>query len=249
MDWSESVSRIAPFVVKIQTQTGYGTGFVFWQKGDWCCIATAKHVIESANISGWEQPIYIIQPDGNVIRCDPTSEGRQIYELNKENINGDSAAILIYKDKINIPSECLPIRDFSNELNIGAEVGWLGYPQIVAQKIRQPSFFSGCISNIFADLQQYAIDGVAIHGVSGGPVFYRGSSDDTPAIIGTISSYFPNQIHSDQGVGFLPGIAISHSISPLLPLVDFLDIEQPRREELLEEYARNLKNEVVKKQP
>jgi hypothetical protein len=245
MDWSESVSKITPFVVEIQTQSGRGTGFVFWQKGNLCCIATAKHVIEPANIPGWEQPIYIYQPDGTSFRLNPTPDSRRIVDDLNKDIGGDSAAILISKDKINIPSECLPLWDFSRELGIGAEIGWLGYPQIVSQQIRQPSFFSGNISNIFAALEQYTIDGVAIHGVSGGPVFCKNSSNATPAIIGTISSYFPNPIHSERGVDTWPGIALSHNFLPFIPLIKDLDnLEQAHRKDEAEAYVKDVINEL-----
>jgi hypothetical protein len=130
MDWSSAVSIITPFIVRIRTQQKWGTGFMFWQNEKLCCVATANHVIEDANLDGWEQPIYIDQPNGLTLRLNP--EHRRITKLNEDN-DGDSAAILFYKSGLEFPTECLSLWDFSREIPIGTEVGWLGYPKVVAQ--------------------------------------------------------------------------------------------------------------------
>lgn len=210
MDWSSAVSKITPFIVRIQTQQKWGTGFIFWQNKDYCCIATAKHVIEDANLTGWEQPIYIVQPNGKFVRANP--ENRRITSNLNTEIDGDSAAILIWKTGLDLPPKCLPLWDFSREIPIGTEVGWLGYPSLVNKDILQPSFFSGAISNHFPLLEQYAIDGVAIHGVSGGPLFCK-LNKTGPHIIGTISSYFANRLTIQGNVEAWPGFALSHSFS------------------------------------
>lgn len=220
MDWSSEVKKITPFIVRIRTQNKSGTGFIFWQNNDLCCIATANHVIEDANIDGWEQPIYLEQPDGNSLRLNP--EHRRIRSNLNAEIDGDSAAIVIYKSGLNFPAECLPLWDFSREIPIGAEVGWLGYPCVVNQRILTPSFFSGTISNHFPDIEQYAIDGVSIHGVSGGPLFCK-LSDEGPHIIGTISSYFANRVTVQGGVESWPGLALSHSFSAFIPVIQDLN--------------------------
>ncbi len=182
MNWSLFVDGITPFVVKIRTQFSYGTGYIFWQNEDLCCIATANHVIAPATVDKWEQAICITQPNGSSVRFYP--QHRNILH-NLE--GGDSAAILVKKDGLSFPPECLPIWNFSGEIPIGTNVGWLGFPQIVNEEILNPSFFSGNISNVFPHLKQYAIDGVAINGVSGGPLFCQ-SDANTPLVIGTISS-------------------------------------------------------------
>lgn len=210
MDWSESVSVVTPFIVKIHTQQKNGTGFIFWQNKDYCCIATAYHVIEDANLKGWEQPIYLTQPNGKVVRLNPGN--RNITSKLNADIDGDSAAIFIWKTGLEFPAECLPLWDFSREIPIGAEVGWLGYPVLINKDILQPSFFSGTISNHFPTLEQYVIDGVAIHGVSGGPVFCELDKSE-PHIIGTISSYFANRVIIQGSVEAWPGVAISHSFT------------------------------------
>ena len=220
MDWSSAVSKISPFIVRIQTQNKWGTGFIFWQNRELCCIATANHVIEDANIEGWEQPIYIQQPNGQFIRANP--ENRRIIAKLNEEINGDSAAILVYKDGLTFPPKCLPLWDFSREIPIGTEVGWLGYPCVVDKSVLNPCFFSGTLSNHFPSLEQYAIDGVAIHGVSGGPLFCK-LNNSGPHVIGTISSYFTNRVQGQSGVESWPGIAISHSFSAFIPVIQNLN--------------------------
>lgn len=228
MNWSSFVNEITPFVVKIRTQFGYGTGYIFWQNKDLCCIATANHVIAPATVEQWEQVISITQPNGNSVRYYP--QHRNILH----NIEGgDSAAILVNKSELILPSHCLPIRDFSGEIPIGTNVGWLGFPQVVDQGILNPSFFSGNISNVFQHLKQYAIDGVAIHGVSGSPLFCE-SKANTPLVIGTISSYFPNTLFADGREQSLPGISIAHSFSAFKDVVvELQDMETV--EETIEE--------------
>ncbi len=220
MNWSYEVKKVTPFIVRIQTQQNYGTGLIFWQNKDLCCIATANHVIESANIEGWEQPIYLHQPNGKELRLNP--EHRRIIPKLNEEIDGDSAAILIYKSGLDFPTKCLPLWDFSREIPIGTEVGWLGYPCVVNQRILTPSFFSGPISNHFPDLQQYAIDGVSIHGVSGGPLFCK-FKDKGPYVMGTISSYFANRVPIQGSVEAWPGLALSHSFSAFIPIINDLN--------------------------
>ena len=220
MDWSSEASKIVPYILRIRTQNKWGTGFVFWQNKDLCCIATSKHVVEEANIAGWEQPIYLDQKDGNVLRLNP--EHRRIIDNLNQEIQGDSAAILLYKSGLNLPTNCLPLWDFSSEIPIGTKLGWLGYPQVVDHSILTPSFFSGALSNTFAHLEQFAIDGVVIGGVSGGPVFCK-LNNDGPNIIGTIIAYFPNRVRGQAGIESLPGMSVSHSFSAFLPVIKDLN--------------------------
>jgi Trypsin-like peptidase domain len=218
MNWSSLVSKITPFVVRIQTKDKFGTGFIFWQNETYCCIATAKHVISDANEPGWEQPILIIQPNGNSIRFYP--DLRNIKQSEDE--SGDSAAILVYKSGLVIPDSCLPLWNWSLIPPIGTEVGWLGYPALIHHTQLQPSFFSGIISNVFTELSQFMIDGVSIHGVSGGPVFCC-SGDEMPRVIGTISSYFANRVYVSGSIEAWPGLALSHDFSVFQPVIDDLE--------------------------
>jgi len=224
MDWSIAVNTVTPYVVRIHTQFGYGTGFIFWQNHELCCIATANHIVEPANQTGWEQPILITQPCGTEKRIYPENR-RIIQNLNE----GDSAAILVYKNDLVIPDNMLPLRQTIEEttpMPVGTPVGWIGYPSIVAAEVPNPCFFSGVISNYFGHTEQYAIDGVGIHGVSGGPVFCH--QDGIIQIIGSISAYEVNRRASgSNNTEAWPGLLVSHNVSVFKPLIDDFNIRLP----------------------
>lgn len=77
----------------------------------------------------------------------------------------------------------------------GAEIGWLGFPGIVEPEL---CFFHGYVSGYLNDPPTYLVDGVAINGVSGRPVF-----DNRAHVIGLVCAYRPNRI-DDQTT--LPGV-------------------------------------------
>ncbi|CAG1022695.1 hypothetical protein MTYM_01918 [Methylococcales bacterium] len=219
MNYSRYVALISPYIVKIKTQTQFGTGFVFWQNDEFCCIGTASHVIEPAVQPGWEQPIVVSQQQGISLRIYP--EHRIVFSNLDE---GDSAAVIIRKSGLNLPCECLPLMDTKEIVPIGHVVHWIGFPTIISEEAKhRPSFFSGVISNYFAESKEYVIDGVAIHGTSGGPVFYRGGKAGKIRILGSISSYKVNRVRSTSGTEYYPGLAFAHSFSAFDPLVDGLD--------------------------
>ncbi|NEV65136.1 S1C family serine protease [Thiorhodococcus minor] len=218
MDWSLLVKQIAPFVVRIETRSGYGTGFIYWQCQDKCCVATAKHVVAHADEPGWEQPIHIHHPNGKSVICYP--DFREGYYSTNE--VGDSAAIIISKDGLELPPRCLPLWDWSDMIPIGTPLGWLGHPSIIPIDFRHPSFFSGTLSNAFnGEVSTFSIDGVAIRGVSGGPVFFCGK-DGCPAVIGTVSAYYSDRIPTQDGIETAPGIAFAHSFLAFKAIEDRL---------------------------
>jgi len=59
MNWDQVVQKVTPYIVKIETPTGYGTGFLSLYNEDktWCGIATAAHVVGDAD--EWQKPIRI----------------------------------------------------------------------------------------------------------------------------------------------------------------------------------------------
>ena len=59
MNWDQIVDKITPHIVKIETQSGHGTGFLFLynENKTFCGIATALHVVRDAD--NWQQPIRI----------------------------------------------------------------------------------------------------------------------------------------------------------------------------------------------
>lgn len=217
MNLESLIEIISPSVVRVKTQNGYGTGFIFWENQEICCIATASHVIEPAIQPGWEQPILITQSDGESIHIYP--HDRWIVPRLD---NGDSAAIVVRKESLIVPNKLIQLQEEATT-PIGSKVGWLGYPSLINASIIQPSFFSGVISNIFPHpLNQYVIDGVSIHGVSGGPVFYLSDNCRDCFIIGSISSYHVNRVPVGNNLESWPGLLISHNVSVFKPVIEHL---------------------------
>ena len=69
-------------------------------------------------------------------------------------------------------------------------------------------FFSGSISARQDDKNSYLIDGVAINGVSGGPVLHIDEEEDVK-VVGTVSAYRMNRTSGDA----LPGLLIAQDLS------------------------------------
>ena len=200
MAWDEIVREVTPYVVKIDTPSGHGTGFVFCYSADKgiCGIATARHVVSYAD--QWQQPLRLnhhpsatsalLKEDDRFIDCD---------------VDTDSAVILFSTKMLDqLPKEPLPLLDDNETLPTGAEVGWLGYPGIAALTL---CFFSGIVSARIP--HGYLIDGVAINGVSGGPVVSYLPEKKTIQIVGTVSAYAPNRATGDT----LPGLSVAQDIS------------------------------------
>jgi len=203
MDWNQVVERITPHIVKIETPQGHGTGFLCLYNDDHSLVgvATANHVVEHAE--KWQEPMRIFhEHSGNVaflkesdrfIMCDPSS---------------DSAVILFSTGDLVLPGEPIELLPVETRLPIGVEVGWLGYPAIGPQEL---CFFSGNISARVDRRHMYLIDGVAINGVSGGPVLYSTTLDgmNILKIVGTISAYMVNRNTGEA----LPGLSMAQDVS------------------------------------
>jgi hypothetical protein len=199
MEWNETADRVSPYIVKIETPMGHGTGFVCFynEKKSVVGIATALHVVSYAH--EWRQPIklehypsatkmFLSDPTQRAILTDPGT---------------DSAVIIIAPGTLGLPDDSLPLLPVSTVLAVASEVGWLGFPALAPDTL---CFFQGSISARYQD-HSYLIDGVAINGVSGGPVFLE---DQTGVqIVGTISAYFPNRATGDA----LPGLSVARDVT------------------------------------
>ena len=76
------------------------------------------------------------------------------------------------------------------------------------------------------DLRTYLVDGVAINGVSGGPVFY--TTTKGIEVIGSVSAYLPNR------VGVTPGLAmVSHAEQFQIVIKTIKNMEDAKRQEAL----------------
>lgn len=201
MNWNEIVTKVTPYIVKIETPEGHGTGFLclYSENRNFCGIATARHVVSYAD--QWQQPIRLqhypssktgfLKESDRVIYPDPET---------------DSAIILFRQDVLpQLPEDPIPLLPISVPLAIGAEVGWLGFPALAESTL---CFFAGTISARQEYFHRYLIDGVAINGVSGGPVVYSTATEGVQ-IVGTISAYMSNRATGTT----LPGLSIAHDVS------------------------------------
>ncbi len=200
MSWNEVVERVTPYIVKVETPAGHGTGFLCLYNQDKSLygIATALHVVSHAD--DWQEAIRLRHfPSGtSVFLKEP---GRHIFCDQRT----DSAVIVAAPDSIQLPGDTLPLLPTESSLPIGTEVGWLGFPGIAEFTL---CFFSGNISARQDWRHAYLIDGVAINGVSGGPVFFLREPEGVQ-IIGTLSAYVSNRATGDT----LPGLSIARDVS------------------------------------
>lgn len=165
MNWDQVAQKVTPYIVKIETPSGYGTGFLSLYNEDksWCGISTAAHVVSDAD--EWQKPIRIRhQGSPEVLLLQP--KDRTIFIDWKT----DSAVVLFFKGNLNLPEVPITLLPVGTPLGIGVEVGWLGFPNIEQHTL---CFFSGNVSARQEFRNAYLIDGVSIHGVSGGPVLFK----------------------------------------------------------------------------
>lgn len=217
-DWANIIKLVKTYVVKIMTPDGFGTGFLVThtKSKKLVGIATAFHVIEQAYL--WKQPIRIRhEKSGKEVFL--TDADRAIYAYS----DSDTAAIVFPKGDIPFPADALPLTDEGYYLRIGKEVGWLGYPVMASTNL---CFFSGRLSCWESDQKFYFVDGVAINGVSGGPVFYE-YRDGQTRYIGFVSAYLPNRATGST----LPGLCIVRSVASLYDTIKSLNSLEDAKEE------------------
>jgi hypothetical protein len=193
MNWDKAIKTISPHVVKIETPAGYGTGFLAFYNHDklWCGIATAAHVV--AHADEWQEPIRIRNEASSTPKF-LKADDRVIYV----DRSTDSAIILFLKGELQLPESPIGLLPIDEPCDIGSDIGWLGYPAIEPNSL---CFFAGTVSARQPSRKAYLIDGVAINGVSGGPVFHCPGSDKV-LIIGTVSAYHANRATGEA----LPGL-------------------------------------------
>ena len=179
MNWAQIVEKVLPYVVKIETPRGYGTGFLCFynEPKNFCAIATAHHVIDHAE--RWQEPMRLHHNASGKIAFLKESDRVIVSDKGK-----DSAVILFPVDSLPMPEELIKLRPIQRRLQIGVEVGWLGYPAVTGTLC----FFSGSISAFQESRHAYLIDGVAISGVSGGPVLHSHTTEGVQ-IVGSITAY------------------------------------------------------------
>lgn len=232
MDWQHIVEKVKPYVVKIETPTGHGTGFLCFRNKDSsvCGIATALHVIEHSD--EWQEPIRINSYDASGKIKDSTllKESDRVIRYKWQT---DSAVVIFQSPKLNLPQGSIPLIPTNKILPIGIEVGWLGFPAIEQFRC---CFFSGNISATDDNRKGYLIDGVAINGVSGGPVICNTATDGGAAIIGVMTEYRANR----RGGVALPGLSFAQDVSHFHDVITEARNIDEAKEKKLESPDRNI---------
>jgi hypothetical protein len=235
MNWDSIVSKVSPYIVKIETPSGSGTGFLCFYSDNkiFCGIATARHVVADAD--KWQQPIRI--HNYNFSKSKMLKEAdRIIFEEEKT----DSAVICFNPADFDFPENLIPLRPRNEIITIGNEVGWIGYPGIYEWTL---CFFSGCISANRTN--SYLVDGVAINGVSGGPVLYSSGAEGVQ-IVGTVSAYHANRQFGDA----LPGLLIAQDVSHFHSVIQmFRNLDEARKKKAEEEAKKKAGAQSDKPQP
>jgi hypothetical protein len=145
----------------------------------------------------------------------------------------DSAVILFQNPPFRLPSELIQLMPLGKPLSIGNEVGWLGFPAIEPYTL---CFFSGSISAWQDFRKAYLIDGVAINGVSGGPVAFLHSTDAV-SIVGIVSAYRANRATGDSLPGLLYAQDVSH-FHGVINQIRSLDDANKKKQEIEQQRKR-----------
>jgi hypothetical protein len=215
MGWAKDFEAVRPYIVRLETPQGFGTGFLFAYNSnkDFAAIATAAHVVEYAD--DWKLPVKVRHHESGreVFLVD---DGR-LVELDRRR---DSASIVMPNPGF-FPDQVLPMIDSTKFHRVGRDVAWAGYPAIADPHL---CLFTGTIAAFISEDDSYLIDGVAINGVSGGPVFVA-EKNEPPEVIGSVSAYISNRQRGDT----LPGLLRAQDVTPFYKTIrTFRSIDEAR---------------------
>lgn len=233
--WYEQVGQIAPSILRIETQDGSGTGFFCGRNATrvLTAVATAYHVVEQADY--WQLPI----------RIHNLNEVTSILLLEEDRVilpdrKSDSAIIAIFNPQkvaeLKLPEEAIPFISTGKRKKVGVELGWLGYPGLTPNTL---CFFTGKVSAWVQRSAIYYIDGVAINGVSGGPVFDK----DPVEIVGTVSAYLPNRQIGGPGLSIAQDVA--HFQKFVTRMKDRDEAERKKKEQQQEAANTAIENAIT----
>jgi hypothetical protein len=183
-------------------------------------VATAAHVVSHAD--DWQQPIRLVKHDGLAPPIFLSAQNRVVI-LDRSN---DSAIVLFLKGDFDLPEAPIALLPMDQPCPIGSDIGWLGFPVIEPHTL---CFFSGAVSARQADRKAYLIDGVAINGVSGGPVFHCPTPDKVQ-IIGCVSAYHANRATGEALPGLLWAQDVSHFQSTAAAIRNLDEANRKKRE-------------------
>lgn len=209
LKWHVAMSSIKARVFKIRTPRGHGTGFHLGNFGklkNLCAVATAFHVVEEAE--DWGEPLKLIHAQTQK-QLSLKDEHRAIFTYPDSDLAiivfASSRDLVMSDDEV----ELLPSL---KRLSDGVEIAWCGYPGIAEGRL---CFFHGFTSAFIDAKKGYLVDGVAINGVSGGPVFYLPPQTQRPVVVGVVTAYIANK-------GVLPGVSMIAPVSPFEKRIKFL---------------------------
>jgi hypothetical protein len=211
LPWDQVIDRVSKATFLIEAHEAAGTGFVLSvgfsedAKTFHTMLATAWHVLRDSEeaasdlvVTSWDRKRVF------------SSKSDRLSYLRLGPVNFDTALIYLEtQEPVVDVADLLPIFPTDSMLARGSNVGWLGFPAIAEPEL---CFFKGIISGYLSDPPAYLADGVAISGVSGGPVF-----DDRCHLVGMVSAYLPNQL--DEGT-LLPGLSC---VTPINAIRYWLD--------------------------
>jgi hypothetical protein len=170
--------------VKIKTPSGHGTAFLvaYNKSRNLMAIATAAHVV--TEVDEWRLPLKII----------PERSYEPVFLEDDERViliddDRDSALVVVGTSAMPLPADPLPLVPKDVYDVSGCPLGWLGYPGLAPDHL---CFFHGWTSAWVSRGEYYLIDGVAINGVSGGPVF-EDAGTGLPRLVGLVSAYYSNR--------------------------------------------------------
>jgi len=214
MPWNAVYEAIEPYVVRIATPSGSGTGFLVSRtKGNLIAIATAAHVVDQAPY--WEQPIRIEHFATRKSVLLRQADRAVFLEEDR-----DTAALVFNVGELKLPSTPPALGPEGRFLKVGLELAWVGFPAVANVNL---CFFSGRVSAHRPDEHTYLVDGVAINGVSGGPAFWNGGN--RLSLVGVVSAYIPNRA---SGI-VLPGLSIIRDVSQFHDITkDFESLDKAR---------------------
>lgn len=232
LQWLDAVERIRPYVVKISTPQGHGTGFLFVYAGDpnLCGIATAWHVIREAHT--WEDPIrieHIASGKSKVVRV-----GERSVSFDQAL---DTAALVVEKGDMPFPADVLPLTPTGRWVKVGVELGWVGFPALAPDDL---CFFSGPVSAWLPGQRAYLVDGTAIHGVSGGPAFLLAGPN--MMVVGVVAAYHPHRLPGETW----PGLSVVRDVKQFQTFIETLrSIEEAKRQEAQKQEAAAAEAQAV----
>ena len=227
--WQECLDQIKPYVYKIFTPQGSGTGFQlsYAHNKQFIGIATALHVIDHAH--EWEEPIKLVHHKTGYTQI-VREPDRVIFTYPDK----DLAFILLNIGNLPANKKDLPMLGEGKRVKQGVHMGWCGFPSVSPNDL---CFFTGHMSSWLKNQKSYLVDGVAINGVSGGPAFY--TTSEGLKICGVVSAYIPNRA---TGV-VLPGVCLIKNVTPLLDAVDTISTLEEAAEKAKEQEQKQLESE------